>query len=98
MKKSLQKLKAFEIKRIREMEKRQKVFFNEILKKSGPKRDFLTIKQLCEKYSLSRKTFDRLREKGLPVIQSIRNGKYWLIIMCLRNFSKKIVLITCFSK
>ena len=60
------KLKAFTINRIKRMEK---------LIKEQQKKDWLTVQELVKEYNISRKTFDRLRVKGLKVSQPKRNGK-----------------------
>lgn len=45
----------------------------------------LTVKEICEQYSLSRKTFDRYREAGMKVLQPKMNGK---IIVNRKEFEK----------
>ena len=62
----VRKLKAFTINRIKRMEK---------LIKEQQKKDWLTVQELVKEYRVSRKTFDRLRIKGLKVSQPKRNGK-----------------------
>ena len=62
----VRKLKAFTINRIKRMEK---------LIKEQQKKDWLTVQELVREYNISRKTFDRLRVKGLKVSQPKRNGK-----------------------
>jgi len=62
----VRKLKAFTINRIKRMEK---------LIKEHQKKDWLTVPELVKEYRISRKTFDRLRIKGLKVSQPKRNGK-----------------------
>ncbi len=65
-KKEVRKLKAFTINRLKRMEK---------MIKEQQKKDWLTVQELVEEYNISRKTFDRLRVKGLKVSQPKRNGK-----------------------
>lgn len=62
----VRKLKAFTINRIKRMEK---------LLKEQQKKEWLTVQELIKEYGISRKTFDRLRIKGLKVSQPVRNGK-----------------------
>jgi len=65
-KKEVRKLKAFTINRLKRMEK---------MIKEEQKKDWLTVQELVKEYNISRKTFDRLRVKGLKVSQPKRNGK-----------------------
>ena len=65
-KKEVRKLKAFTINRLKRMEK---------MIKEQQKKDWLTVQELVKEYNISRKTFDRLRVKGLKVSQPKRNGK-----------------------
>ncbi|WP_123803351.1 hypothetical protein [Flavivirga aquatica] len=87
---SLQKLKAFEIKRIRRMESRQ-IEFLEALKKEKQLDDWLSVKDVIGIYSISRKTFDRLRLKGLKVSQQKVNGK---ILVQRKEIEKFLTLKT----
>lgn len=73
MKKGLKKLKVFEIKRIVQMEQRQKEFFEEI-KKERAIDDMLTVSEVLKEYQISRSTFDRWRIKGLEVYQKASNS------------------------
>ena len=62
----VRKLKSFTINRLKRMEK---------MIKEQQKKDWLTVQELVKEYNISRKTFDRLRVKGLKVSQPKRNGK-----------------------
>lgn len=64
-KSEIKKLKIYTIKRLNKMEKLIKT----------KKKNWLTVNEIVKEYSISRKTFDRLREKGLNVSQPKRNGK-----------------------
>lgn len=61
------KLRAYTINKLKKMEKK----LLEIEKKN----EWITVKEIEEEYSISRKTLDRMREKGLKVSQPSRNGK-----------------------
>lgn len=76
IRKSLQKLKAYEINKIRKMEKEQRAFLKEIREKvereiteKKSMDDLLTPKQVTDELKISRKTFDRWLEDGLKVLQ-----------------------------
>lgn len=80
--KCLQKLKAYEINRINKMRREQKTFLKKLemdvermLKRQTNPKEWLTIAELIEEFSISRKTFDRMRQRGLEVWQPIPNGK-----------------------
>lgn len=64
-KSEIKKLKIYTIKKLKEMERLIET----------KKKDWLTVNEIVEEYSISRKTFDRLREKGLKVSQPKQNGK-----------------------
>ncbi|MBG27025.1 MULTISPECIES: helix-turn-helix domain-containing protein [Croceibacter] len=71
------KLRRFVVNRIVKLEKRQKAFFEEI-KKEKSLDDILTVKECCEEYKVSRKTFDRWRENGLQIIQKKPNSRIFV--------------------
>lgn len=66
-KREIHKLKIYTINKLRQIEQLAK-------EKQHPK-SWLTVKEIQEQFDISRKTFDRLREKGLKVSQVKRNGK-----------------------
>ncbi len=70
----IRKLKVHTINRLNKFSKKQKELELLLLKQNN-KKEFLTVKQLCEEFNISRKTFDRMRDKGLKVLQPKRNGK-----------------------
>ena len=64
-KEELRKLKVYTINKLKKIERLVQ-----------PKnKEWLTVTEVTEEFSISRKTFDRLREKGLEVSQPKRNGK-----------------------
>ncbi|MFV0573635.1 MAG: hypothetical protein ACK5M1_14605 [Xanthomarina gelatinilytica] len=60
------KLKVYTIKKLKALQK---------LIEENQQKDWLTVNEITEDFNISRKTFDRLREKGLKVSQPKRNGK-----------------------
>lgn len=60
------KLKVYTIKKLKALQK---------LIEENQQKDWLTVNDVIEDFNISRKTFDRLREKGLKVSQPKRNGK-----------------------
>lgn len=60
------KLKVYTIKKLKTLQK---------LIEENQQKDWLTVNEVVENFNISRKTFDRLREKGLKVSQPKRNGK-----------------------
>lgn len=60
------KLKVYTIKKLKALQK---------LIEESQQKDWLTVNEVIEDFNVSRKTFDRLREKGLKVSQPKRNGK-----------------------
>lgn len=62
----MHKLKVYTIKKLMALQK---------LIEESQKKDWLTVNEVIEDFNISRKTFDRLREKGLKVSQPKRNGK-----------------------
>lgn len=60
------KLKVYIIKRLKVLQK---------LIEENQQKDWLTVNEVIEDFNISRKTFDRLRVKGLKVSQPKRNGK-----------------------
>ncbi|WP_336129418.1 hypothetical protein [Mesoflavibacter sp. CH_XMU1422-2] len=60
------KLKVYTIKKLKALQK---------LIEENKQKDWLTVNEVIEDFNISRKTFDRLREKGLKVSQPKRNGK-----------------------
>lgn len=76
IRRSLQELKAFEIKKLRKLEREQKAFMEEIREKfemeiieKKSKDDLLSPKQITSELGISRKTFDRWIEDGLEILQ-----------------------------
>lgn len=63
----IRKLKIYTINKLRRMEKQ--------LLESTNKNTWLAVKEVEEEFGISRKTIDRMREKGLSVSQPKRNGK-----------------------
>ena len=61
----LRKLKIFTNKKLRKIEQEL----------HSEKKDWITVKEVIEEFKISRKSFDRMREKGLKVSQPKRNGK-----------------------
>ncbi|MFD2551164.1 hypothetical protein ACFSQP_04985 [Bizionia sediminis] len=60
------KLKVYTIKKLKALQR---------LIEENQQKDWLTVNEVIEDFNISRKTFDRLREKGLKVSQPKRNGK-----------------------
>lgn len=60
------KLKVYTIKKLKALQK---------LIEESQQKDWLTVNEVIEDFNISRKTFDRLRVKGLKVSQPKRNGK-----------------------
>lgn len=74
--KSIQRLKAYEINKLRKLEKEQKAFFQEIREKVEKEitekksmDDLLSPKQVTDELKISRKTFDRWVKNGLNILQ-----------------------------
>ena len=68
-----QKLKAYVIRTMITLRKNQREFFRSIEKEKSLD-DLLSPNQVIEELNVSRKTFDRWREKGLKVLQDRPNG------------------------
>jgi len=66
-KQETQKLKVYTIKKLREMRK--------LIEENNIKKEWLTVNEVIEEFGISRKTIDRMREKGLNFSQPKRNGK-----------------------
>jgi len=66
-KNEIKKLKIYTLKQLYKMRQEMRE-----LKK---KRDWLSVKEVETEFVISRKTIDRMREKGLKVSQPKRNGK-----------------------
>ena len=77
----LRKTKAYIINRQIKFEKKPL--------KQIAKKDWLTVKEVSEEFNISRKTFDRLREKGLEVAQPKMNGKILVERRKIINFLKQ---------
>jgi len=91
----LQKLKAYEINSINKMRKEQMTFLKKLemdvermLKKQTLPKEWLTITEVMDDFSISRKTFDRLRGRGLEVWQPVPNGKVLVNRNLFINFLK----------
>lgn len=76
IRKSLQKFMAYEINKLRKLEREQKDFIQEIREKiereifeKKSMDDLLSPKQVSDELKISRKTFDRWVENGLEVLQ-----------------------------
>jgi len=63
----MHKLKVYTIKKLKSLQK--------LIEESNNKKDWLTVNEVVENFNISRKTLDRLRQKGLKVSQTKRNGK-----------------------
>lgn len=63
----MHKLKVYTIKKLKSLQK--------LIEESNNKKDWLSVNEVIEDFNISRKTFDRLRVKGLKVSQPKRNGK-----------------------
>lgn len=79
--KEIYKLKVFTINRLNELKK--------LIEENNNKKDWLTVSQVIESFNISRKTFDRLREKGLEVSQPKKNGKILVERRILIDFLNK---------
>ena len=79
--KEIQKLKVYTIKKIREIKK--------LVEENSNKKDWLTVNEVEQEFNLSRKTFDRLRVKGLIVSQPKQNGKILVERNVMINFLNK---------
>jgi len=66
-KEEIRKLKVYTINKLRKMEKQ--------LLENNNKNTWLAVKEVEKEFGISRKTIDRMREKGLNVSQPKRNGK-----------------------
>ncbi|WP_028122348.1 helix-turn-helix transcriptional regulator [Epilithonimonas tenax] len=52
-------------------------------------KEILTVKEVEEKYGISRSTIDRYRKKGLKTNQPTKNGKVYINVSELQKFLKK---------
>lgn len=52
-------------------------------------KEMLTVKEVEEKYGISRSTIDRYRKRGLKTNQPTRNGKVYINVSELQKFLKK---------
>ncbi len=76
LKQNLQKLKVYEINKLKKLEREQQEFFQEIrenilgeITRKKSMDDLLSPKQIMIEVGISRKTFDRWVNDGLPVLQ-----------------------------
>ena len=84
---SLQKLKAFEINRIRKIERQMQEFMEE-MRKVKTKDDFLTSNEVKELLGISDSSFRRMLKNGLKYSQKERIGKILVKRKDLENFLK----------
>ena len=84
---SLQKLKAFEINRIRKIERQMQEFMEE-MRKVKTKDDFLTSNEVKELLGISDSSFRRMLKNGLKYSQKERKGKILVKRKDLENFLK----------
>lgn len=82
-----QKLKAYVIRTMITLRKNQREFFRSIEKEKSLD-DLLSPNQVIEELNISRKTFDRWREKGLKVLQDRPNGAIRVQRSELMNYLK----------
>lgn len=75
---------------IRENQKLKKKLksLEELFQQKGNSKECLTVKEVCENYGLSRKTFDRYRSQGLITSQPIKNGRRFTKKNDIENFIK----------
>ena len=66
--KEIQKIKIYVVNKLRKLEKEQKSFLESVAEEKKLD-DFLTVNQIMQEYSASRKTIYRWRNKGLKVYQ-----------------------------
>ncbi len=76
--------KEFKVYVINRMNKLKK-----LITENNNKKDWLTVTEVIEEFNISRKTFDRLREKGLQVSQPKKNGKILVERRVLIDFLNK---------
>lgn len=76
----LKRLKIYTIKKLRKIV--------QMVQEQEQRKHWLTIAELTEEYSISRKTFDRMRQKGLEVCQRKANGKILVNRTVFENFLK----------
>lgn len=76
LRRSIQKLKAYEINKLRKIQQDQNAFFREIREKLQGELvtrkshdDILSPKQITAELNISRKTFDRWTKDGLAILQ-----------------------------
>lgn len=84
MKKSNQKLVAYVIKSNQQLKKRINKL-ERIISEMDNFKENLTVKEVCEMYRISERTFYRYRDDGMKVSQPKRNGK---IIVNRKEFEK----------
>ncbi len=84
---SLQKLKAFEINRIRKIERQMQEFMEE-MRKVKTKDDFLTSNEVKELLGISDSSFRRMLKNGLKYSQKERKGKILVKRKDLENYLK----------
>lgn len=84
MKKSNKALVSYVIKSNQQLKKRIKAL-EKIVSEMGNVKDNLTVKEVCEIYPISERTFYRYRDAGMKVSQPKRNGK---IIVNRKEFEK----------
>jgi len=84
MNKSNQKLAAYVIKSNQQLKKRIKEL-ERIISEMNNFKENLTVKEVCEIYRISERTFYRYRDGGMKVSQPKRNGK---IIVNRKEFEK----------
>ena len=82
-----QKLKAYVIRTMITLRKNQRDFFRSIEKEKSLD-DLLSPNQVIEELNISRKTFDRWREKGLKVLQDRPNSAIRVKRSELMNYLK----------
>lgn len=76
-------------KRELEAEKNKSLEYQKNTIKPKLETDILKINDIISEYNLSRKTIDRMRERGLKTSQSSPRGTVWIVRKDLEDFLKK---------
>lgn len=82
------KLALYVFKQNRKLKKEIKQLRNLINEKCNFK-ELLTVKEACEHFGFSEKTFYRYKEMGLKVVQKGRNAKIYVKVIEIEKFLNK---------
>jgi predicted transcriptional regulator len=88
LRKSIHEFKVFNIKKLMQLKKQQREFFEEIRKEKSLN-DWLSIKDVMSEFKVSRKTIDRWRVNGLRVHQKRPKTTIFVNRKDLINYLKK---------